>query len=59
MRYSEPESRSAFIEGAKAAFDAAITTIDPREARMIEDWIAIDLANWTEGDPPPPPHDWS
>jgi hypothetical protein len=59
MRYSAPQSRRAFIEGARAAFDAALVTLDPREARMIAHWIEVDLADWTGGEPPPAPQDWT
>lgn len=58
MPYERPESRRAYIAGARAALDSMALTVDPREARAVEEWINVDLASWTDGEPPPAPVTW-
>jgi hypothetical protein len=58
VSYESPESRRAYIAGVRATFDSVALTVDPREARAVEEWINVDLANWTSGEPPPAPVKW-
>jgi len=58
MSYDSPESRRAYVAGVRAAFDSLFLTADPREARAVEEWINVDLANWTGGEPPRAPVEW-
>ena len=57
MAYND-ESRRAYVEGASAALECAVLTMDASEAQAIEYWIKVELAEWSSGDPPPPPHEW-
>jgi hypothetical protein len=59
MTYEDPLTRRAYIQGVRDAYESLILRCPPAEAREIEEWINLDLANWTEGEPPPAPYLWA
>ena len=58
MPYETAESRRAYVEGARAAYESAAITVSAGEKTALEDWLA-ELEQWTAGDPPPCPVDWT
>ena len=57
MQYETPETREAYRQGARDAYESAFAGLRTGEARMLEDWLT-DLEAWQDGDPPSPPYVW-
>ena len=49
--------RAAYVAGATMTFEAAFCFLPAVRVREIEDWLG-ELAQWTGGPPPVPPHLW-
>ena len=48
----------AYIAGARDAFDYASLFMSAPEALALREWIEVDLAQWSEGQPPASPDSW-
>lgn len=57
MDYDQ-RARDAYMAGARETLTAALPSLKATDARAVQEWIEIDLAQWTCGAPPASPADW-
>lgn len=57
MPYDEA-CRAAYRMGVRDAFDAMFLSLSAGEYREMRDWLEVDLAAWSTGEPPEGPHCW-
>ena len=58
MTYEDPETRRAYVQGVRDAYETAIPFCRPDRVQELKEWLDKDLASWTRGEPPPAPYLW-